>query len=50
MANGFAIPSTYLAVIDLQALLSAPRTVGTHTVDPSYDLLAHGVVRYVSTH
>ena len=29
MANGFSIPSTYLAVIDLQALLSAPRTAGT---------------------
>ena len=50
MANGFSIPSTYLAVIDLQALLSAPRTTGTHTVDPNYDLLANGVVRYVATH
>ncbi len=38
----------YLAIIDLQALLSAPRT-GAHTVDPTYDLLAHGVVRYVIT-
>jgi hypothetical protein len=43
-------PPNYVAVIDLQALLSAPRTAGTHTVDPSYDLIAHGVVRYVSTH
>ena len=50
MANGFFIPPTYLAVIDLQALLNAPRTTGTHTVDPTYDLLANGVVRYVSTH
>lgn len=39
----------YVAVIDLQALLNAPRTAGTHTVDPAYDLLAHGVVRYVKT-
>jgi hypothetical protein len=50
MSNGFNVPPTYLAVIDLQALLSAPRTPGTHTIDPSFDLLAHGVVRYVSTH
>lgn len=39
----------YVAVIDLQALLSAPRTAGTHSVDPAYDLLAHGVIRYVKT-
>ena len=39
----------YLAIIDIQAMLSAPR-VGAHTVDPAYDLLAHGVVRYVATH
>ena len=43
-------PPNYVAVIDMQALLSAPRTAGTHTVDPSYDLVANGVVRYVSTH
>jgi hypothetical protein len=40
----------WLAVIDQQALLSAPRTPGTHFVSPSYDLLANGVVTYVSTH
>lgn len=39
---------TYVGVVDLQALLSAPRTAGTHNVQPSYDLLAHGVVRYVA--
>jgi hypothetical protein len=50
MSSGFEVPATYLAVIDLQALLTAPRTPTTHTVDPSYDLLAHGVVRYVATH
>lgn len=54
-------PPTFIAVIDLQALLSAPRKAGvfpngnpcsgcTHSVDPSYDLIAHGVVRYVATH
>ena len=47
MANGYAGPPTYLAVIDIQALLNAPRTTGTHTVDPAYDLLANHVVAYV---
>ena len=41
---------TYLAIIDIQAMLNAPRTAGTHNVDPSYDLLTNGVVRYVATH
>jgi len=41
---------SYLGIIDIQAMLSAPKTAGTHTVDPTYDLLAHGVVRYVATH
>ena len=45
-----APPPTWLAVIDLQALLNAPRTAGTHEVEASYDLIAHGVVRYVKTH
>jgi hypothetical protein len=47
MANGSGVPPTYLALIDLQALLSAPRLTGTHTVDPTYDLIAHGVVVYI---
>jgi PEP-CTERM motif len=49
---------TYLAVIDLKALLAAPRLAGvdaggnscpscTHSVDPSYDLVAHGVISFV---
>jgi len=38
---------TWVAVIDLQALLNAPRT-SSNTVDPTYDLVAHGVVRYVA--
>lgn len=47
---------SYIAVIDLQALLSAPRcgahlpapncVVGPHEVDPTFDLVAGGVVRY----
>jgi hypothetical protein len=39
----------YLALIDLHGLLSAPRTSGTHTVDPTYDLLGNGVVTFVKT-
>jgi hypothetical protein len=42
------VPS-YLAIIDLKAILAAPRTAGTHQVDPTYDLVAHGVVTYVAT-
>lgn len=38
----------YLAIIDLQALLNAPRS-GAHTVSSTYDLIANGVVRYVVT-
>jgi hypothetical protein len=45
-----AAPPKWLVVIDLQALLNAPRTSGTHFVDPSYNLLINGVVKYVSTH
>jgi hypothetical protein len=44
----------YIGVIDMQALLAAPRCttgetgcVGTHQVDPTYDLISNGVVRYV---
>ncbi len=49
MANGYFVAPTYLAVIDLQKLLAAPRTVGTHYVEPTYDLVANGVVTYVAT-
>jgi hypothetical protein len=48
MANGYETSPTYLALIDLQALLSAPRLAGTHTVDPSYNLLTNNVVIYVA--
>ncbi len=49
MANGAGISPTYLAVVDLQGLINAPRVAGTHNIDPSYDLLANGVVKYVAT-
>jgi len=45
-----AAPPNYIAIVDLQALLSAPRTPGTHTVEPTYDLVANGVVSYVAAH
>jgi hypothetical protein len=48
MANGCGVPPTFMAVIDLNKLLAAPRLSGTHTVDPSYDLILNGVVSYVA--
>ena len=47
MANGCAVPPTWMAVIDLNKLQAAPRTGGTHTVDPTYDLILNGVVSYI---
>ncbi len=50
---------SYVAVVDLPGMLSAPRcnpapghqcVFGPHEVDPSYDLVAHGIVRYVQVH
>jgi hypothetical protein len=50
-ARGFGFllnaDSTYIAVVDLDALLNAPRLSGTHTVDPAYDLLGNNVVIFV---
>jgi hypothetical protein len=43
-------PPTYLAVVDIQAMLNAPRLPGTHYVDPAYDMIANKVIRYVATH
>jgi hypothetical protein len=40
----------YVALIDLQALLNAPRISGSHNVDPSYDLLGNQVVTFVAAH
>jgi hypothetical protein len=50
--NAFALivddPRDYIAVIDLQALLLAQRNSPTHFVSSSVDLLATGIVKYVS--
>jgi hypothetical protein len=40
----------YVALVDIHGLLDAPRISGTHNVDPSYDLLANGIVTFVATH
>jgi hypothetical protein len=40
---------TFILVIDINKLLAAPRT-GAHTVQASYDLVANGVVTFVSVH
>ncbi len=37
---------TCLAVVDLEAFLEAPKASGENRVDPSYDLVENGVVRY----
>jgi hypothetical protein len=39
---------TYLALVDMQALLGASRTPGTHTVDPGVDLVSSGIVTFVA--
>lgn len=48
MANFNGSVPTYLAVVDLKALLSAPRLTGTHTVDPTYNLITNGVLVYIA--
>jgi len=48
MASWASGEPAYVGVIDLKALLAAPRS-GAHTVDPSYDLIKNNVVRYVAT-
>jgi hypothetical protein len=60
LADWYLGKPSYVAVVDLQALLSAPRKKGIYpdggacstcvnTVDPTYDLVKNGVVRYVPT-
>jgi hypothetical protein len=34
----------------MAALLKALRATGTHGVDPGYNLISNGVVRYVATY
>lgn len=48
MSNGYFTPPTWLAYIDLTKLLAAPRTAGTHYVDPSVNLETSGILTYVA--
>jgi len=48
VAFGFeSPPRTYIAVVDLGALLAAPRGTDGHTVDPDFDLVKNGVVTFI---
>jgi hypothetical protein len=49
MADGYFTPPGYLAIVDMAGLLAATRTAGTHSVDPSVNLLTSGIVTYVAT-
>jgi hypothetical protein len=40
--------ASFLAIVDLQGILSATRTAGTHIVDPSVDLIASHLVTFVA--
>ena len=40
---------TFIAVIDINKLLAAPRS-GPHTVSPSFNLVTNGVLTFVSVH
>ena len=49
--TGVPAQRTYLAVVDLAALLAAPRVTGTHLVDTTMvNLVTSGIVRFVSVH
>jgi len=41
---------TFVAVVDIEALLSATRTPGTHVVSPSVNLVTTGVVSFAAVH
>jgi hypothetical protein len=41
---------SYLAVVDLKALLAATRAAGTHNVASTVDLVGSGVIQFVSIH
>jgi hypothetical protein len=47
-SSGNPIGPTYLAIVDLQALLNAPRDSTKHVVTTSVNLTASGIVRFVA--
>jgi hypothetical protein len=46
--SGGGAPPKWIGVIDLAAALAAPRTAGTHNIDPSVNLITSGIVTYVA--
>jgi len=40
----------FVAVVDINALLAAPRVAGTHNIRPGFNLVTNNVVRFVSIH
>jgi hypothetical protein len=40
---------TFVVKVDLAALLAAPRTSGTHAVDPCVNLVTTGVITFIPT-
>ncbi len=46
-SSGTAIGPTYLAIVDIQALLNAPRDSTNHVVASSVNLTSSGIVRFV---
>jgi hypothetical protein len=41
---------TFVAVVDINALLAAPRVPSTHVISPGFNLVTHGVLRFVKVH
>ena len=41
---------TFIAVVDINALLAAPRVAGTHNISPGFNLVTNNVLRFVSIH
>jgi hypothetical protein len=41
---------TFVAVVDINALLAAPRVPGSHVISPGFNLVSHGVLRFVKIH
>jgi hypothetical protein len=46
-ANNNPIGPTYVAIVDLNALLSAPRDASNHVLSSSVNLVTSGIVRFV---
>lgn len=40
----------FVAVVDINALLAAPRVPGSHVISPGFNLVSNGVLRFVKVH